>query len=89
MISETDRIDFLMDHLTVQFPNERSFKGSSDPSHFIFEINGGKRRFRLKTTLNLNEVSFQNRLKMTALKILRRSMSDPTLSDIDFKNKRA
>ena len=28
-------------------------KGSSDPSHFIFEINVGKRRIRHKTTLNL------------------------------------
>jgi len=30
------------------------FKGSSDPSHFIFEINDGKRRIRNRTTLNLN-----------------------------------
>ena len=35
------------------------FKGSLESSHFIFEINVGKRR----------------------------SMSDPTLSDIHFKNK--
>ena len=34
-----------------------TFKGSSDPNHFIFEINVGKSR----------------------------SMSDPLLSDIDFK----
>ena len=29
-------------------------KGSSDPSHFIFEIYVGKRRIRHRTTLNLN-----------------------------------
>ena len=29
-------------------------KGSSDPSHFIFEINVGKSRIRHRTTLNLN-----------------------------------
>ena len=28
-----------------------SFKGSSDPSHFIFEINVGKSRIRPTTTL--------------------------------------
>ena len=31
-----------------------SFKGSSDPSHFIFEINVGNSRIRHRTTLNLN-----------------------------------
>ena len=40
---------------------DNKIKGSSDPSHFIFEIKVGKSR----------------------------SMSDPTLSDIDFKNKTA
>ena len=34
------------------------FEGSSDPSHFIFEINVGKRRIRHRTTLNLNDVIF-------------------------------
>ena len=32
----------------------RPFKGSLDPSHFIFEINVGKRRIRHRTTLKLN-----------------------------------
>ena len=31
------------------------FKGSSDPSHFIFEINVGKSRIRHTTTLKLND----------------------------------
>ena len=31
----------------------RPIKGSSDSSHFNFEINVGKRRIRLRTTLNL------------------------------------
>ena len=30
------------------------FKGSPDPSHFIFKIKVGKRRIRHGTTLNLN-----------------------------------
>ena len=63
-----------------------SFKGSSYPSHFIFEINAGKRRFRHRTTPNLNEVNFQNYFKKMLFQIQSRSTSDPTLSDIDFKN---
>ena len=35
-----------------------NFKGSSDPSHFIFEINIGKSRIRHRTTLNLNDAIF-------------------------------
>ena len=40
---------------------EMTIKGSQDPSHFIFEINIGKRRIRHGTTLNLNDTIF-NRL---------------------------
>ena len=36
---------------------------SSDPNHFIFEINVGKRRIRHTTTLKLND-EFQDRLKI-------------------------
>ena len=41
------------------------FKGSSDQSHFIFEINDGKSRIRhaCRATLNLNEVIF-NRFRV-------------------------
>ena len=35
-----------------------NFKGSSDQSHFIFEINVGISRIRHSTTLNLNGVIF-------------------------------
>ena len=35
-----------------------SVNGSPDPSHFIFEINVGKRRIRYGTTLNLNDLMF-------------------------------
>ena len=35
-----------------------NFKGSSDPSQFIFEINVGKSRIRHWTTLNLNHAIF-------------------------------
>ena len=38
-------------------------KSSSDPSHFIFEINVGKRRIRYTTTLKLND-EFLDRLKI-------------------------
>ena len=65
------------------------FKGSLGPSHFIFEINVGKSWIRHRTTSNLNQVMFRNQLKMRSFKIQSRSMSDPTFSDIDFKNKMA
>ena len=35
-------------------------KGSSDESHFIFEINVGKGRIRHITTLNLNSIEFES-----------------------------
>ena len=34
------------------------FKASSDPSHFICEINVGKSRIRHRTTMNLNDAIF-------------------------------
>ena len=40
-----------------------SFNCSSDPNHFIFEINVGKSRIRHRTTLELND-EFQDRLKI-------------------------
>ena len=54
------------------------FKGRPEPSHFLFEINVGKRRIRHRMTLKLND-EFLDRLKID-------SMSDPPLSDVDFKN---
>ena len=65
------------------------FKGSVGSSHFIFEINVGKKRIRHRTTLKLN---FQIDPKSTedqVLKIQSRAKSDPPLSDIDSKNKMA
>jgi len=65
------------------------FKGSSDPSYFIFEINVGKRRIRHTKTLKLKN-EFLNRQKSIeddVVEIQSRSMSDPPLSDIYFKNK--
>ena len=44
-------------------PNLPHLKGSSDPSHIIFEINVGKRRIRHTTTLKLND-EFLDRLKI-------------------------
>ena len=38
--------------------HRHTIKGSSDPSHLIFEINAGKSRIRHRTTLNLNDVIF-------------------------------
>ena len=52
---------------------DKFFKGSSHSSTFIFEINVGKRRIRQRTTLKLNDLP---------------RMSDPTLSNVDFKNKK-
>ena len=44
------------------------FKGSSDPSHFIFEIIVGKGRIRHRTTLKLNIWIDPNRLNMASFK---------------------
>ena len=67
-------------------------KGSSDPSHFIFGITVGKSRIRHTTTLKVNN-EFLNRLKIDfqdgVIQIQSRYMSDPSLSEIDFKNKMA
>ena len=45
------------EEISFRNPLEKSFleliKGSSDPSHFIFETNVGTRRIRHRTTLNL------------------------------------
>ena len=66
-----------------------TLKGSPDPSHFIFEINVGKRRIRHRTILNLNDLIF-NRFRLDPeIQFQSRSLSDPPLSDIDFKNKMA
>ena len=67
-------------------------KGSSDRSHFIFEINVGKSRTRYRTTLDFNDKSYFYRLKSieyAVIEIQSRSISGPTLSDINFKNKMA
>ena len=66
-------------------------RGSSDPSHFIFEINLGKSRIRHTTTLKWND-ELLDRLKIDSDGVIpfqSRSMSDPNLSDIDFENKMA
>ena len=66
-----------------------SFKGSSDQSHFIFEIDVGKSRIRHRTTLKLKD---EDRLKIISRQRHLNSesfLSGPTLSDIDFKNKMA
>ena len=39
-------------NFTQPLPISLKLKGSSDPSHFIFEINVGKSRIRHRTTLN-------------------------------------
>ena len=69
--------------------NRDHFKGSPDPSHFISEINVGKSRIRHKTTLNLNYIIFNWLRVGQGFQFQSRSMSNPTLSDIDFKNKLA
>ena len=67
----------------------RKFKGSSDPTHFIFEINGGKSRIRHRTALNSNGIIFNWFWIDLEIQFPSRSMADPTLSDNDFKNKLA
>ena len=57
--------------------------GSSDPSHFIFEINVGKSR------INDAEIEWRISRSTQKIRIQSRSMSDPPFLDIDFKNKMA
>ena len=63
------------------------FKGSPDPNHFLFEINVGKGRIRHRTAQNRNDVKCNRFGADLKFVIQCRCMSDPTLSDIDFKNK--
>ena len=68
-----------------------TFKGSKVQIHSISKINVGNSRIRHRTTLNF-ELRHFNRFGVD-LEIHHsfqsRSMSDPTLSDINFKNKMA
>ena len=64
-----------------------SLKGSSDSNHFIFEINVGRTRIRHTTTPKLNFWIDSKSVEADDVQIQSRSMSDPSLSDIDFKNK--
>ena len=64
-------------------------KGSPDPSHFIFEINVGKSQIRHRTTLNWNDAIFNRFWVDLEIQFLSRSMSDPPVSVIYFKNKTA
>ena len=88
---DPERITGKFIHAWMSFPVNRSssfpgnlpikVKGSSDPSHFIFEINVGKSRIRHRTTLKLND-EFLDRLKMTSFKfrvVLCRIRLFPTL----------
>ena len=65
------------------------FKGSPDQGHFIFEINVGKSRIRHLTTLNFNEATLHRFWLDLEIQFQSRPVSDPTFSDIDFKNKMA
>ena len=60
-----------------------------DSSHFIFEINVGKRRIWHRTTLDLNDLIFNRFWVDLEIQFQSRSISDPPPSDIDFKSKMA
>ena len=62
-------------------------KGSSDQSHYIFEINVGKSRIRHRTTLKLNFYIDSKSTEDHDIETHSRSMPDPPLSDIGLKNK--
>ena len=64
-------------------------QGSSDPSHIIFKISVGKRRIRHRTALKLNFWIDSKSIEDEDIQIQSRSMSDPPLTDIDFKYKMA
>ena len=75
--------------LVINHSVETKVKGSSYPSHFIFEINVGKSRIRHRTTLELNFLIDSKSIEDGIIWIQSRSMSDPPLHDIDFKNQMA
>jgi len=56
------------------------FKGSPNPSHLFFEINVGKGRMM---NLKIGSKSIEDDI----IQIQNRYLSDPLLSDVDFKNK--
>ena len=62
-------------------------KGSLDQIHFIFEVNVGKNRIRHKKDSEFWIAPFSESFELH--QFLSRCMSDPTHSDIDFKNKMA
>ena len=64
-------------------------KGTADPSRFISETNVRKSRIRQRTTVNLNDIIFNRFGVDLEIEFQGRCMSDPSLSDIDFKNKMA
>ena len=77
-------------HLKQKWEVENSvFKRTLDPNHFIFEIKVGKSRIRHRTTLNINDLILCRFWVDVEIQFQSRSISDPTLSDIDFKNKMA
>ena len=80
----SSKVDFWLESI---FISKNIFKGSSDPSHFISEINVGKSRIRHRTTLNINQIIFKRFRVDPEIHFQSRSMSDPSFSDIDFKNK--
>ena len=72
--------------LKLLFPQ---FKGSSDQRQFVFEIIIGKRRIHHRTVLKMNfQIEFQDSKSIAddAIQIHCRSISDPTISAIDFKS---
>ena len=75
--------------LLIDFLIDLKFKGTTDPIHFIFEIIVGKSRIRHRTTLDflmINDISISSKsIEYAVIEIQSRSMSDPTLSDIDLK----
>ena len=49
-------MDILKAMAVMRYEILRSFKGSSNQTHFIFEINVGKGRIRHRTAKNLNDL---------------------------------
>ena len=60
-------------------------KGNPDLNHLIFEINVRKSRVRDRTTLISNDAIFNGLWVDQEIQVQSRSMSDSSLSDIDFK----
>ena len=85
--SASEKVGWCGRALRLKKSKSVNYKNKGSPGHFTVEINVGKRRIRHTTTLALNH-QFLDRLKIDRKSKFRLVfMSDPSPSDVSFKNK--